>query len=216
MCFLCPHPHSGHGRREIVGNRTTYHIPLVKAQPVVSLATPRDAWCGWDLGDPDPSKPSALPRTLSRARNITVATVIDRTGEAHKNNRRTTVECPREPGACAGRGGTTSGPVLPPPRAVSPQTLNSSRRSPSCQSMGPSLHRISYPRNLSPEWNKVRNTRAWAGEPHNPPSQRALIRRIWPSRATFGDWAPAVSGGGASHSGQGGGTIVRAKFTAAE
>ena len=31
---------------------------------------------GWDLGDPDPSKPSTLPRTLSRARKMTVATVI--------------------------------------------------------------------------------------------------------------------------------------------
>ena len=88
---LCPHPHSGHGRREIVGNRTTYHFPLVKEKPVVSLATPRNAWCGWDLGDPDPSKPSTLPRTLSRARNMTVTTVIDRTGEAYNNNRRTTV-----------------------------------------------------------------------------------------------------------------------------
>ena len=75
-----------------IEDRTTYHIPLVKAQPVVSLATPRDAWCGWDLGDPDPSKPSALPRTLSRAHNITVTTVIDRTGETYKNNCRTTVE----------------------------------------------------------------------------------------------------------------------------
>ena len=79
--------------KEIVGNRTTYHFPPVKGKPVVGLATPRDAWCGWDLGDPDPSKPSALPRTLSRARNITVATVIDRTGETYKNNRRTTVDC---------------------------------------------------------------------------------------------------------------------------
>ena len=40
------------------------------------MATPRNAWCGWDLGDPDPSKPSALPRTLSRARKMTAATVI--------------------------------------------------------------------------------------------------------------------------------------------
>ena len=30
-------------------------------------------------------------RTLSRARNMTVTTVIDRTGETYKNNRRTTV-----------------------------------------------------------------------------------------------------------------------------
>ena len=43
------------------------------------------------MGDPDPSKPSAVPRTLSRARNMTVTTVIDRTSEAYKNNRRTTV-----------------------------------------------------------------------------------------------------------------------------
>ena len=31
---------------------------------------------GWDLGDPGPSQPSTLPRTLSRARKMTVATVI--------------------------------------------------------------------------------------------------------------------------------------------
>ena len=68
----------------------------------------------------------------------------------------------------------------------------------------------------SPEWKKVRNTPAVGGRAPPFPSQRALIRRIWPSRATFDDWAPAVSGGGASHSGQGGGTIVMAKFTAAE
>ena len=55
----------------------------------------------------------------------------------------------------------------------------------------------------SPEWKKVRNTPAVGGRAPPSPSQRALIRRIWPSRATFGDWAPAVSGGGASHSGQG-------------
>ena len=78
------------------GNRATYHFPLVKEKPVVGLGTPRDAWCGWDLGDPDPSKPSTLPRTLSRARNITVATVIDRTGDPYKNNRRTTHPCMRD------------------------------------------------------------------------------------------------------------------------
>ena len=69
-------------------NRTTYHIPPVKTQPVVGLATPRNAWCGWDLGDPGPSQPSALPRTLSRARKTTVPTVI--AGQVkHKNKRRT-------------------------------------------------------------------------------------------------------------------------------
>ena len=41
----------------------------------------RDAWCGWDLGDPDPSKPSTLPRTLSRARKMTVTTGYCQTGE---------------------------------------------------------------------------------------------------------------------------------------
>ena len=69
-------PCSGHGRREIVGKRATYHFPLVKENPVVGLGTPRDAWCGWDLGDPGPSQPSALPRTLSRARKMTLPTVI--------------------------------------------------------------------------------------------------------------------------------------------
>ena len=47
-----------------------------EAKPGVGLETPRNAWCGWDLGDPGPSQPSALPRTLSRARKMTVATVI--------------------------------------------------------------------------------------------------------------------------------------------
>ena len=45
---------------------------------------------GWDLGDPDPSKPSTLPRTLSRARKMTVATVI----AGQVNPIRTTVEQP--------------------------------------------------------------------------------------------------------------------------
>ena len=64
----------------VVDNRTTYHFPPVKEEPVVGLATPRYAWGGWDLGDPEPSKPSALPRTLlsylSRALKMTVPTVI--------------------------------------------------------------------------------------------------------------------------------------------
>ena len=54
----------------------TYHFPPVEAKPGVGLETPRNAWCGWDLGDPGPSQPSALPRTLSRARKMTVTTVI--------------------------------------------------------------------------------------------------------------------------------------------
>ena len=52
------------------------HPAGFEAKPVASLATPRYAWCGWDLGDPGPSQPSALPRTLSRARKMTVPTVI--------------------------------------------------------------------------------------------------------------------------------------------
>ena len=51
------------------------------------LATPRDAWCGWDLGDPDPSKPSTLPQTLSRARKMTVTAVI--AGQVKLNLHRT-------------------------------------------------------------------------------------------------------------------------------
>ena len=55
----------------------------------VCLATPRSAWCGWDLGNPGPSQPSALPRTLSRARQMTVPTVIGRVQKVkHKNNRK--------------------------------------------------------------------------------------------------------------------------------
>ena len=49
-------------------------------------------WCGWDLGDPRPSQPSALPRTLSRAHKMTVPTVIAGQVKHFKNNRRTT--CP--------------------------------------------------------------------------------------------------------------------------
>jgi len=66
------------------------HPAGFEAKPVTILATPRCAWCGWDLGDPGPSQPSALPRTLSRARKITVMTVI--AGQVkHKNKRRTNV-----------------------------------------------------------------------------------------------------------------------------
>ena len=54
---------------------------------------------GWDLGDPGPNQPSALPRTLSRARKMTVTTVI--AGQVRhiriysKNNRRKPYPFPR-------------------------------------------------------------------------------------------------------------------------
>ena len=51
-----------------------YVFCFFREQPC--LETPRNAWCGWDLGDPGPSQPSTLPRTLSRAHKMTVATVI--------------------------------------------------------------------------------------------------------------------------------------------
>ena len=58
--------------------------------PGVGLETPRNAWCGWDLGDPGPSQPSALPRTLSKAHKMTVTTVI----AGQVKHIRTTVEQP--------------------------------------------------------------------------------------------------------------------------
>ena len=51
-------------RRNKVKRSLLDHFPPVKDKPVVGLATPRNAWCGWDLGDLGPSQPSALPRTL--------------------------------------------------------------------------------------------------------------------------------------------------------
>ena len=88
-CGVLP-PHRGQGRRKIEDNKTTYcTISHRLENPVVGLATPRTAWCRCDLGDPDPSKPSALsvPRTLSRARKITVTTVIAGRGYCSSNYR---------------------------------------------------------------------------------------------------------------------------------
>ena len=57
---------------------------------ILFMLAARAVWCGWDLGDPGPSQPSALPRTLSRAHKMTVATVI----AGQVKPLRTTVEQP--------------------------------------------------------------------------------------------------------------------------
>ena len=75
-------------RREISLNRwldrgtiTAFFPATSSATTPSELGTPRYAWCRWDLGDQEPSKPNALPRTLSRALKMTVATVI--AGQVH-------------------------------------------------------------------------------------------------------------------------------------
>ena len=63
-------------------------------------------------------QPSALSRTLSKALNMTVATVSRRTGETYKNNRRTTVDV-RTPGLLRAMTGNNLPPFWLCPRVVS-------------------------------------------------------------------------------------------------
>ena len=74
--MLCLPSHSGHGRREILDNSTSlyYHFP-----PVREPGGRHGTMCrlaGGDLGDQEPSTPSALSWTLKSPCDVTVATVV--------------------------------------------------------------------------------------------------------------------------------------------